>query len=201
MLRPLHLVYTFIALLGLIEPSALAQDKNLARGEMPLMALRVCGSAEAAERQSLLSRGLGSRPLDRAKLTTERDESCRMILVHAKPISVEPIPAYLTWMVTYDKSSPVTHKANIDGQSHDVNYSMRLQESKFYYASLRDHNNKTFEAWVEIPQQPYLAAYLEEKKRVQLSSWSPDGVISGSGASAIPASYKIPPTGNVQKSN
>lgn len=128
---------------------------------LPLMGLRVCVSPESALAQSKLSEGLGREAFSKESMVKEKFERCRLLAAHATPLErALNVPSYMTWMVTYSARGGTSLEAKHNGKTYTVPYIFALQRTSWYFAELRDLENTTFRAWVEIPDKPYMVDYL-----------------------------------------
>mgnify|MGYP003386137803 CR=1 FL=1 len=131
--------------------------------ELPFMALRVCSSPEASREQAKLSEPFGRQPFSIEQMNT-RHPSCRMLMVKVVPRSPET-GHFNTWAITYVPESQKTFEATDGGKTYTVPYGFSVQRARFYFADMREQNDKSFKAWVEIPDRPYMTDYFLRNPR------------------------------------
>jgi hypothetical protein len=140
------------------------------------MILKVCPKLEDAKSQADLSFQFGKL---KAPVTIEPEylwKGCNVLPVTARLRSVESaITPFETWVVTYDPESSTTIDVKHAGTTHKIPYSIRKQRVRYFVATFSvppdadddrigpDDRGKWFSGWIEVPDEPYLSAYLRRK--------------------------------------
>jgi hypothetical protein len=155
-----------LACASLTAPTASAQPLvklNAALGEM---VFTVCPTLESARAQAEMSRAWGRSAYDRATAATHLHDKCLRVKATVVPSAIErSIPAFETWTMAYDRNSQNITSVAHGGAVYRFGVTIRKQPAAFYVGQLRLAGGDTFQGWIEIPNEPYLSKYLEEKHR------------------------------------
>jgi hypothetical protein len=145
--------------------------------ELPTMVLKVCLTLDNAKAQADLSYEFGQQPQAPPRIDPKfLQEGCSPMPVIARLRSVEPsIQPYETWTPTFEPKSTRIIDAKHAGVVHHVPVVLRKQTVKFFEADMmvpsdtdderipKEHRNRWFKGWVEVPEEPYLSTYLERR--------------------------------------
>lgn len=154
------------ALCVLSGPAASAPPLVKLNAELGEMVFTVCPTLESARAQAEMSRAWGQSVYDRATAATHLHDKCLRVKATVVPSTVEQtIPAFETWTMAYDRDSPNVTSVARGGVVHQVGVAIRKQPVAFYVGQLTLAGGDTFQGWIEIPNEPYLTKYLEEKSR------------------------------------
>jgi hypothetical protein len=169
-------VGTLLAALLLTPASVPAQPPAPSETPLPTMIMKVCPKLEDAKSQADLSFQFGKL---KAPASIEAEyvwKGCNVLPVTARLQSVETaITPFETWVVTYDPESSTTIDIKHAGATHTMPYAIRKQRVRYFVATFSvppdadddrigpEDRGKWFSGWIEIPDDPYLTAYLRRK--------------------------------------
>jgi hypothetical protein len=159
-------VVLLAALSALSIPTASAQSLVKLNAQLGEMVFTVCPTLESARAQAEMSRAWGQSTYDRATAATHLYEKCLRVKATVVPSAVEhAIPAFETWTMAYDRDSRDVTSAARDGVVYRIGVAIRKQPVTYYVGQLTLAGGDTFQGWIEIPNEPYLAKYLAEKRQ------------------------------------
>lgn len=142
------------------------------------MVLKVCVTLENAKAQADLSYEFGQQPQPSRVDPKFIHEGCSPMPVIARLRTPEPsIQPYDTWTVSFEPKSSRMVDAKHAGVIYKVPVILRKQNVKFFVAEMmvptdtddtripKEHLGRWFMGWVEVPDEPYLSAYLERRDK------------------------------------
>ena len=156
------------ALLAGLSPlcvsTASAEGLVKLNAELGQMVFTVCPTLQSAKAQAAMSRDWGQTTYDRATAAAHLHDKCLRLKATVVPAAREPrIPAFETWTMAYDRDSQSLTSAARGGVTYRVGVSIRKQPVAWYVGELTLDDGHTFRGWIEIPAEPYLAKYLEDR--------------------------------------
>ena len=157
------------ALLAGLSPlcltTASAQGLIQLNTELGQMVFTVCPTLQSARAQAALSREWGLAAYDRTTASAHLHDKCLRVKATVVPAALEvTIPAFETWTMAYDRDSGNLTSAERGGVTYKISVAIRKQPVAYYVGQLTLHDGHTFQGWIEIPDEPYLAKYLQEKQ-------------------------------------
>ena len=75
------------------------------------------------------------------------------------------IPAFETWTMAYDRDSENLTSAERGGVTYRISVAIRKQPVAYYVGQLTLRDGHTFQGWIELPDEPYLAKYLQDNDK------------------------------------
>ena len=170
--------YAFVLGVVLAAGSVAAQPPAKTSKELPTMVSKVCVTLENAKAQADLSYEFGQQPQPPRVDPRFLHEGCFNMPVIARLRSAEPsIQPYETWAVTFEPKSTRLVDAKHAGVVYKVPVVLRKQNVKFFVAEMmvptdtddtripKEQMGRWFMGWVEVPDAPYLSAYLESREK------------------------------------
>ncbi len=151
----LAVLATHAVLLGLSQ--APAQSLVSPGRDLPEMFVSYCLTRETALQRMTLAAAYGREGFD---ATRRLQDGCYGSPVVVRPLSdASPFPAYVTWVPSFDPSSRqrVTHAQS--GRSVSIPISPQRQRVRMIVSLVGLADGRWIEAWVELPDRPYHAAY------------------------------------------
>jgi hypothetical protein len=155
-----------LAVLSVLAPSAASADSLVRLNtELGQMVFTVCPSLQAAQAQAAMSREWGTMVYDRATASQHLHDKCLRLKATVVPAARESaIPAFETWTMAYDRDSQSMTSAERGGITYRIGIAIRKQPVAYYVGQLTRADGDTFQGWIEIPDEPYLAKYLREHR-------------------------------------
>jgi hypothetical protein len=134
--------------------------------ELGQMVFTVCPTLQSARAQAAMSRAWGTMAYDRDTAPEHLYDKCLRVKATVVPAAREAsIPSFETWTMAYDRNSRRLTSAARDGVVYSVGVAIRKQPVAYYVGRLTLTDGATFEGWIEIPDEPYLAKYLQDSKK------------------------------------
>jgi hypothetical protein len=155
--------WALLAGLSLLYPSVASAD-GLVRlnADLGQMVFTVCPTLKAAQAQAAMSRDWGMTAYDRATAPEHLHDKCLRLKATVVPTAREAtIATFETWTMAYDRDSQSLTSAAHDGVTHRIGIAIRKQPVAWYVGRLTLTDGHTFQGWIEIPDEPYLAKYLQ----------------------------------------
>jgi hypothetical protein len=158
------------ALLAGLSPlclsAASAQGLIRLNQELGEMVFTVCPTLQSAQAQAALSRAWGLAAYDRTTASAHLHEKCVRAKATVVPAAREAtIPAFETWTMAYDRHSQSLTSAESGGITYRIGVAIRRQPVAYYVGQLTLRGGHTFQGWIEIPDEPYLAKYLQDNNK------------------------------------
>lgn len=145
--------------------TASAQSLVPLNAELGQMVVTVCPTLQTAEAQAAMSRAWGTAAYDRATASEHLHDKCLRVKATVVPSAREAaIPSFETWTMAYDRDSQTRTNAARNGVSYSIGVAIRKQTVAYYVGQLTLNDGHSFEGWIEIPDEPYLAKYLQDQK-------------------------------------
>lgn len=167
-MRPVFLLARCALLAGLLPPgisAASAQGLVRLNAELGQMMFTVCPTLESAQAQAALSRAWGQAPYDRTGAASHLHDQCLRVKATVVPTGREDtIGGFETWTMAYDRDSPSITSAGSGGIAYRIGVAIRKQPVAWYAGQLTLGDGHTFRGWIEIPDEPYLAKYLQDRQ-------------------------------------
>jgi hypothetical protein len=153
----------FPGLLGLLSSALVLAQTYVSFGqEIPVMRGIVCNSLQAAQAFS--------------RNQTSSTPGCFQTVFTVTPERLEnSIPEFEGPVTTYDPAARQTINHTYQGRSVSIPVSVRNQRSRMYYSKIRLEDGTEGMGWVQIPNQPYHARFLECRSGRCPQSASGDG--------------------------
>ncbi|HKU95082.1 MAG TPA: hypothetical protein VJR58_07400 [Vineibacter sp.] len=152
-------------LFALFPMAASAQSLVVLNAELGQMVVTVCPTLESAQAQAALSRSWGTTAYDRSTAADHLHDKCLRVKATVVPSAREDtIAAFETWTMAYDRDSQTLTSAEREGVTYRIGVAIRKQTVAYYVGQLTLNDGSTFQGWIEIPNEPYLAKYLQEQK-------------------------------------
>jgi hypothetical protein len=127
--------------------------------ELPLHAFVVCDSLTAAKERAAYAASMATHALGKYDTDTA---DCRRLAVRVVPREIVPeIRPYQAWTVTYNSASPRTFRHE---NRWNIPYRSSVQVNRFYAGTVRQDNGVQYEAYVELPDRPYVVDYLKARR-------------------------------------
>ncbi len=163
---PVSIRWVLLAGLSVLCPTAAAaQSLVQLNAELGQMVFTVCPTLQSAQSQAALSRAWGMSAYDRATASEHLFDKCLRVKATVVPSAREAsIPAFETWTMAYDRDSQTMTSVERAGITHRFGVAIRKQAVAYYVGALTLADGNTFQGWIEIPDEPYLAKYLQDKR-------------------------------------
>lgn len=158
--------WALLAGLSALCPSAaFSQGLVVLNAELGQMVVTVCPTLESAQAQAALSRAWGATSYNRSTATEHLHDKCLRVKATVVPSAREDtIPSLETWTMAYDRDSDTLTSAERQGVTYRIGVAIRKQSVGYYVGQLTLNDGHTFQGWIEIPDEPYLAKYLQDRK-------------------------------------
>lgn len=145
---------------------ALAQAIFSSNQELPTMVVRICPSLDDAIAQARASLEFGKLEFSEPKRRAATLPKCGLIKARITPLRPEEyIPAFSTWMNTYDKYAKGEMQFMFEGKPGAVRVSVQLQAVRYYYSAYKSPDGKVLMGWAEISSHPPVLEFLREQGR------------------------------------
>jgi hypothetical protein len=158
------------ALLAGLSPlclsTAAAQSLIELNTELGQMVVTACPTLQSAHAQAALSRAWGLAAYDRATASEHLYDKCLRVKATVVPAAREAaIPGFETWTMAYDRDSESLTSAERGGVTYRIGVAIRKQPVSYYVGQLTLRDGHTFQGWIELPDEPYLAKYLQDNNK------------------------------------
>ncbi len=168
LMRPVFPIARWALLAGLSPlclSTAVAQGLIQLNTELGQMVFTVCPTLQSAQAQAMMSREWGLAAYDRTTAAAHLHDKCLRVKATVVPAAREAaIQPFETWTMAYDRDSENLTSAERGGVAYKVGVAIRKQPVAYYVGWLTLRDGHTFQGWIEIPDEPYLAKYLQDKK-------------------------------------
>ena len=163
--RKLRISLLFCAAI-LISVSAIAQTQISLNKDLPQMMVRVCPTLEDAQQEASLAKKIGKEPYREGALSKLRNQECRLVYASVTPLREETsIQPFSTWAIKFDEQGSETVRAPAFGANTKIKISLQKSQVHYYFANFDTSSGQSASGWVEIPEEPYIFAFLEDQKK------------------------------------